>query len=140
MKNTSFLILILFSGLIISCSKGDDQGKIDGVNHYSGAYSLNYVTNSTACTNSTGIRSDNDLEITSNGRLKRKIYSLNSNNECVVSEILEGQITITHSFYRSPIGIIEYDNSEIIEDFYITPSVDLIHNQFIIKKKNAVQN
>jgi hypothetical protein len=135
------LLLFFIIGLIYSCSN-DDENKIAGVDDYSGNYKLSYVTNSPTCTNGTSTSistsSLNDLEISLNGRFKRKIYSLNSNNECTVSEILEGQITITGSYDYSntlnwfPYGIVEYDNSESIDEIFIKPSVDGIHYELEI--------
>ena len=140
MKIKTLLFFII--GLIFSCSN-DDENKISGVNDFSGNYKLFYVTNSSACTNGTSnnmsTSSLNDLEISSNGRFKRKIYSLNLNNECTVSEIIEGQITITgasdfsNTSNWSPHGIVEYDNSESIDRIYIKPSVKGIHNELEIE-------
>ncbi|MBO3100324.1 polysaccharide deacetylase family protein [Gelidibacter pelagius] len=131
MKKTRFKLLLLFiTGLIISCSN-DDEVKIAGLGDFSGNYRLNFVTNSsTYCYNNDV--SSIDLEISSNGRFKQKIFILNNNEECVLTEILEGQITITKSFNMHPDGTVVYDNSEISHHIFLPSSVDGVHNKLRI--------
>ena len=132
------LLLFLFIGLMLSCSHEDN--KYPGDDDYSGTYKLWYVNTTnpdSICTNGTSNQqstsSVNDLEISSNGRFKRKIYSSDSNNGCTVSKILEGQITITGSFYESPFGIVEYDNSNMVDNISIERSENGIHKSLIIQ-------
>jgi hypothetical protein len=142
MKKTVLIIkLFLVITLLNSCSN-DDDNIILSLDDFSGKYRLNYVNASTTCTNSNSNNSStssvNDLEISSNGRFKRKIYSLNSNNECPVSNILQRQITVTGSFLGSPYGFVEYDNSEIIDDIHIRESVNGIHYRLSIEPENLI--
>ena len=136
MKNKIILILIIV--IVSSCSNNDDPG-IAGLNDYSGKFRLSFVNDLTACTNSSinnSISSEDDLEINKNGRFKRKIYSLNSNNECVVKEVIEGKITIKSSSYLNPVGIMEYDNSRNTDELYIRESLNGKHNEITIYEKN----
>jgi len=147
MKNIKTkLLLLLITALIISCSK-DEEGGIAGVDDFSGDFSLSFVANSLTevCTNnssSTGgtgsTSSSNDLEITSNGRFKQKIYSLDSSNECTVSEILEGQITINGSFHEAPYGIIEFDDSGKTYNIQFSKSTLGKHNTITINYDNNI--
>ena len=135
MKNNIKLILILISILIISCSK-DEDSKIAGLEDFSGKFRLSNVRGIDACTNSSSTKqstsSSNDLEILSDGRFKKKKYELDSNNNCVVTEILEGQISITSSYYNSPRGIVEYDNSGKTARIIISKSINRKHNEIEI--------
>ena len=147
MKNIKTKLLLLFiTALIISCSKDDEAG-IAGVDDFSGNFELSFVANSLTevCTNNSSstsgtgrTSSSNDLEITSNGRFKQKEYSLDSNNECTVSEILEGQIIITGSFYERPYGTIEYDNSDKTYNIRFGSSTLGKHNVITINYDNYI--
>ena len=124
------LFLFCITLFIISCSNDDDD-KIAGLNDISGNFRLTWVnTNdqSLACATKYNITSSNDLEITSKGRFKQKFYAY-SNNECTLIETLEGQITITGSWYEQPYGNVEYDNSENIYEINFDKSVNGKHNE-----------
>ncbi|TMM31317.1 hypothetical protein FDT66_04950 [Polaribacter aestuariivivens] len=131
---------ILIGLLILSSCSNDDGNEIAGLADFSGNFRLSYISNSLEeiCTNSSSnndaTNSPNDFEITSNGRFKQKVYSLNSNNECVVSEILEGKITITGSFYERPNGSVEYDNLEKTSWISFSLANDGKHDSFIIEE------
>ncbi|HKK12165.1 MAG TPA: hypothetical protein VJ945_05000 [Flavobacteriaceae bacterium] len=136
------LLLLFFIGLIFSCAN-DDETKIAGLDDFSGNYKLSSVT-----TNDTSLYCIFDtviderpvaLEITSNGRFKLAVYLPNSNNNntCTKTETLEGQITITGSFYGKPNGTVEYDNSEIIDHIFIEKSVNGVHNKLNIEKSDG---
>jgi hypothetical protein len=136
-KLTKQILLLSIIGLIISCSK--DEPKFAGLGDFSGNFRLYSVNLPNECTNF-GIYSPNDLEILRNGRFKRKLYSLNSDNKCIVSEIVEGQITINGTFYGSPFGIVKYDNSEITDQIHIGKSTNGVHNSITISKKGGLQH
>jgi len=135
MKNKISFYYFLIAIFIVSCSDNDDPD-IVGVDDFSGTFRLSYVAGKDACTNSSSTKnstsSENDLEIFPNGRFKRKIYSQNANNECVVEVILEGQITITHSRDKNPVGTVEYDDLEKTDKVWITKSVNGIHNELLL--------
>ena len=137
-KSRTTILLVI---AILSACSSDEETKIAGVDYYSGSYRLTYVSNSPSCTNSTSTNNStssiNDLEISSNGRFKKKVYSLNSNNECEVSEILEGKITIEGSYYERPYGFIEYDNSDVVDDIDMDRSINGIHFGLIISERNS---
>lgn len=138
MKNKA--LLFLFIVLVFSCSKEEDG--IAGVDDFSGQFRLSHTTAANNCTNSTSTSdstsSENDLEIYDNGRFRQKLYELNTNGECVVAQILEGQITITSSFYGSPRGTFVYDISDGTVGTFIllTPSVDGKHNEITLEQKS----
>lgn len=128
MKKTIFKLLLI-AGLFFSCSN-DDEIRIAGLGDFSGNYRLNFVDNLKYCYNND--ISSIDLVISPNGRFKQKFFILNNNNECVLSEILEGQITIVSSFNFEPRGTILYDNSEVVHKLYLPKSVDGVHNKLEI--------
>lgn len=136
-KLTKQILLISIIGLIVSCSK--DEPEFAGLGDFSGNFRLYSVNLPNECTNF-GIYSPNDLEVLRSGRFKRKLYSLNSDNKCIVSEIVEGQITINGTFYGSPFGTVKYDNSEIIDKIHIEKSTTGVHNAITISKKGGLQH
>lgn len=111
MKSSFLKIGFLMLVLSISCDNPDGAKSYSGLYNFSGNYKFAKKNPSSFdCPLNAITFSNNDFEISSNGRFKRKIYSLNQNNECVVGEILEGKITITHPKKTTPEGIVEYDN------------------------------
>jgi len=131
MKKLKITILsIIILTLVASCS--EDDPAYAGLGRFNGKYKIQAVNPYVPSICQSDVNSPNDLEIDSNGRFKRKIYTKNANNECVVSEILEGEIEITGSFYERPFGEIRYDNSDIVGRIDIMLSVNGVHNQLII--------
>ncbi|TMM29011.1 hypothetical protein FDT66_11530 [Polaribacter aestuariivivens] len=131
MKKLKITILsLIILTLIASCT--EDDPAYPGLGRFNGKYKIHgvYPYDSNICLSD--VNSPNDLEIDSNGRFKRKIYTKNANNECVVGEILEGEIEITGSFYERPFGEIRYDNSDIVGRIDIKLSENGIHNELII--------
>lgn len=145
------LLLFFITVLSISCSNDNEDSVPVGLNDFSGNFKLSFVatdpqtevcSNESINTGSGSISSPNDLEITSTGRFKQKVYSLDSNNECIVSEIVEGQITITGTFHESPFGTIEYDNADKTATVTMSSSTAGKHNVIGIHEKidNTVFN
>ena len=136
MKKMQKQILLLFIiGVTISCSK-DDEPRFAGLGDISGNYKLYNSSNFLMCHNS-NYQTINDLEILPNGRFKRKIYSINSDNICSESEKLEGQITIKGTFDEMPFGIVDYDNSELIEQISFNKSINGVHTKAKISENDS---
>jgi hypothetical protein len=132
MKKLKINILsIIILTLISSCS--EDDPAYAGLGRFNGKYNIHAVNPYDPNICQSDVNSPNDLEIDSNGRFKRKIYTKNTNDECIVTEILEGEIEITGSFYERPFGEIRYDNSDIVGRINIMLSENGVHNELIIK-------
>ena len=90
-ENRQSIILI-----IISCQPNEGRKSYSGLGDYTDSYQFYYKSPSSYECPLNGITfSQNDVEISSEGRFTRKMYGLNANNECVVNETLTGKITIT---------------------------------------------
>jgi hypothetical protein len=122
---TKNFFLILLSVFLFSCSNNDDEG----TPIYHGEYRIDTFNNITApeCGDTNSIF---DLKITPAGRFTQKIYTLDINNVCTLSETLEGNIIQTGTFYGAPFGEVEYDNSNRNFSF-ATSNGDVVDGRYV---------